>query len=66
MCDAHKSQGYLKLAGWPNTAWIRRGMPEKKTSEIFPACVYTPWIRPVIHNYNTLYIYSITGHVTSL
>ena len=29
------TQGYLKLAGWPNTAWIRRGMPGGKTSDIF-------------------------------
>ena len=31
----HESQGYLKLAGWSNTTWIRRGMPERKQKAKF-------------------------------
>ena len=41
-----RTRVYLKLAGWSNTAWIHRGMPEKTNKRNLI-------IKPVIH-YNTL------------
>ena len=53
VCVTH-TRGYLKLAGWPNTAWFRRGMPGEKTqANVSSLC--TPWVRSVIH-YNILYV----------
>ena len=54
--DESAKQGYLKLAGSPNTAWIRRGMPGKKQEKFSRLC--TPWIRPIIHC-NTLYVLGV-------
>ena len=49
-----RTRGYLKLAGWPNTAWIRRRVPGKNQAKFSSLC--TPCVRFIIYYDTLLYV----------